>query len=160
MPHTLHTAAFCSCFAMILYQTFMMIPPVRLVIPHSIHVHLIMMAHLPGAVGGSFGLLPASGFDPFFFMHHAQMDRLFDLWLARHSNIWVQPMFETTGSFYSRGGLDTGRDGMLWTGCCNDRCFGFVVSYVRLASNCCTGVWMSCQIVSILYDILSFFTIY
>ena len=43
------------------------------------------------------------GFDPIFFLHHAQVDRLMSLWQAINPEVWVTP------------GSSGGEDGGTWT---------------------------------------------
>ncbi|KAH9856477.1 hypothetical protein C2E23DRAFT_443001 [Lenzites betulinus] len=40
-----------------------------------------------------------AGFDPFFFIHHAQTDRLVSLWAALHPDQWVTASHEPQGSW-------------------------------------------------------------
>ena len=37
-------------------------------------------------------------FDPIFYLHHANVDRLLALWSAIHSNIWVTPGSSVDGT--------------------------------------------------------------
>jgi len=47
----------------------------------EIHVH----------VGGHMGNSAVAGFDPIFFLHHANVDRMLSLWAALNPGIWVTP---------------------------------------------------------------------
>lgn len=45
------------------------------------------------------------GFDPIFWLHHCQVDRLMSLWSAMHPGVWVSEvrgLNKDTGSYYSR----------------------------------------------------------
>jgi tyrosinase len=47
------------------------------------------------ACGGNFGhmaIIAYSSFDPVFFLHHANIDRLFAMWQIVHNESWVEPM--------------------------------------------------------------------
>lgn len=42
------------------------------------------------ATSGSFDLTPfGTGFDPIFYLHHCQVDRLLSVWSAAHPGVWV-----------------------------------------------------------------------
>ncbi|PQE14942.1 hypothetical protein CJF32_00002481 [Rutstroemia sp. NJR-2017a WRK4] len=70
--------------------------------PHgSVHV----------AIGGQYGhmsQLSYSAFDPIFWLHHANVDRLFAMWQAIYPNVYLQPALEQVGTFtISQGAIDT-----------------------------------------------------
>lgn len=47
------------------------------------------------ASGGNFGhmaVIAYSSFDPVFFLHHTNVDRLFAMWQVIHNNSWLEPM--------------------------------------------------------------------
>ncbi|OQO13244.1 hypothetical protein B0A48_01472 [Cryoendolithus antarcticus] len=48
--------------------------------------------------GGQMGIVPQAAFDPFFWIHHAQVDHVFALWQAAHPDVWVQPWSEIGSS--------------------------------------------------------------
>ncbi|KAH6674977.1 hypothetical protein B0J14DRAFT_25463 [Halenospora varia] len=52
-------------------------------------------------VGGNGHMSPASfaGFDPVFFLHHANVDRLMDMWQAIYPNAWIQPSTTQGGTW-------------------------------------------------------------
>ncbi|KAH9856478.1 Di-copper centre-containing protein [Lenzites betulinus] len=68
-----------------------------------------------------------AAFDPFFWLHHAQTDRLLALWAALHPDVWVTPSREPEGTWTipTRGPIDEttsltpfycgGADGQFWT---------------------------------------------
>ncbi|KAF4628454.1 hypothetical protein G7Y89_g9698 [Cudoniella acicularis] len=60
--------------------------------PHG-SVHLM--------VGGNGHMSPATfaGFDPVFFLHHANVDRLWDMWQAVYPNSWIQPSISQGGTW-------------------------------------------------------------
>lgn len=49
----------------------------------------------PGVVSATMTQLPGSPNDPVFFLHHAQVDRLWALWQAHHSQVGYQPVAES-----------------------------------------------------------------
>jgi len=42
-----------------------------------------------GTIGGQMGDPAVAGFDPIFFLHHCNVDRLLSLWAAIHPGVWV-----------------------------------------------------------------------
>jgi len=54
-----------------------------------------------GNVGGQghMGDLSVAGFDPIFFLHHANVDRMISLWAALNPGVWVTPGNSEDGSF-------------------------------------------------------------
>ncbi|ESZ89927.1 hypothetical protein SBOR_9689 [Sclerotinia borealis F-4128] len=63
------------------------------------------------AVGGSHGhmsQLSYAGFDPVFWLHHANVDRLFAMWQAVHPDAWMLPESDQIGTFtIAPGATDT-----------------------------------------------------
>jgi hypothetical protein len=45
-----------------------------------------------GSIGGWMGDVATAGFDPVFWVHHANIDRLFNLWLASGQRFWSRTM--------------------------------------------------------------------
>lgn len=43
-----------------------------------------------GYVGGNMGQVPLAAFDPVFWLHHANVDRILVLWQERFPDVWVQ----------------------------------------------------------------------
>ncbi|OJT02364.1 Tyrosinase [Trametes pubescens] len=57
--------------------------------------------------GGGRGHLsspPVAAFDPFFFIHHSQTDRLLALWMAMHPDAWVTASKENKGTWTIQAG--------------------------------------------------------
>ncbi|KAH9989732.1 tyrosinase [Russula compacta] len=52
-----------------------------------------------GWVGGHMGDVPVAGFDPIFYLHHANVDRLLSLWRAVHPEVWVSEGPSGAGTF-------------------------------------------------------------
>jgi tyrosinase len=50
-------------------------------------------------VSGHMGQVPFSAFDPLFFLHHANIDRLFAVWSAINPNSYVLPQTNEEGTF-------------------------------------------------------------
>ncbi|PPQ98988.1 hypothetical protein CVT26_014415 [Gymnopilus dilepis] len=44
-----------------------------------------------GGTGGHMSLVPMAGFDPVFFLHHCNVDRMLSLWSALNPTVWVSP---------------------------------------------------------------------
>ncbi|KAI0352102.1 Di-copper centre-containing protein [Trametes cingulata] len=58
--------------------------------------------HLSVGGGQQKGHMSAAGvaaFDPFFWLHHSQTDRLMSLWVALHPDVWVSPSKEVEGTW-------------------------------------------------------------
>jgi tyrosinase len=54
------------------------------------------------AIGGQYGhmsQLSYSAFDPMFWLHHANVDRLFAMWQAIYPDVYLQPETEEVGTF-------------------------------------------------------------
>lgn len=57
---------------------------------------------------GHMTIIPISAFDPAFWLHHANVDRLVALWQALHPDEYVQPTLNEGGTYYLPGGsIDT-----------------------------------------------------
>ncbi|GAO18831.1 uncharacterized protein UV8b_03271 [Ustilaginoidea virens] len=48
--------------------------------------------HFFGGSGGHMGFVPVSAFDPLFFLHHANVDRMVAMWQILNGAAWMQPM--------------------------------------------------------------------
>lgn len=46
----------------------------------------------------------STAFDPFFFIHHSQTDRLLSLWMAMHPDAWVTASKENKGTWTIKAG--------------------------------------------------------
>ncbi|KAI9812447.1 MAG: hypothetical protein M1827_004678 [Pycnora praestabilis] len=59
-----------------------------------------------GLVGGNghMGWIPYAGFDPIFFLHHANVDRLFAIWQAIYPDSYVTPQVDYGGTFTINSG--------------------------------------------------------
>ncbi|KAK8066160.1 hypothetical protein PG997_012907 [Apiospora hydei] len=60
-----------------------------------------------GGSGGHMSYLDYAGFDPIFFLHHTNVDRLVAIWQAIHPNSWVINQLDTFGTFSIPAGLQT-----------------------------------------------------
>jgi len=55
-----------------------------------------------------------AGFDPIFWMHHAQVDRLLAMWQVLNQNSYIVPTVNAFGSYYeSVGTVDSGNTGKI-----------------------------------------------
>ncbi|RIA78882.1 hypothetical protein C1645_795240, partial [Glomus cerebriforme] len=52
-----------------------------------------------GGTGGHMSYPDVAGFDPIFFLHHANVDRLFAIWQACHPDVWIIGNNYTKGTF-------------------------------------------------------------
>ncbi|KAL8771913.1 MAG: hypothetical protein Q9209_002851 [Squamulea sp. 1 TL-2023] len=57
--------------------------------------------------GGHMAIIDYAGFDPAFWLHHAQIDRLFAIWQALHSDNYVEASKEPIGSATIPQGVQT-----------------------------------------------------
>lgn len=65
-----------------------------------------------GAVGGQMRSVPTAGFDPIFYLHHANVDRIWATWQSTHSealssqesNLALVPFTHAIGTHYKTGG--------------------------------------------------------
>lgn len=58
-------------------------------------------------IGGAIGSMTSPGFaafDPIFWLHHAQIDRIFALWQALNPSNYIVPQSNTVGSYYEAVG--------------------------------------------------------
>lgn len=56
-----------------------------------------------------------AGFDPIFWLHHANVDRIFALWQALYPDSYITPTVNAYGSYYEPvGTVDSGTTG--WCG--------------------------------------------
>jgi len=69
---------------------------------------------------GHMGSPDFAGFDPAFWLHHAQVDRLTALWQAINPGVWVTPGSTPTGTFMSDIGSLEQADSALWPFHVND----------------------------------------
>ncbi|KAL8958388.1 MAG: hypothetical protein Q9193_004543 [Seirophora villosa] len=82
--------------------------------------------HMMVGNGGHMSNIPYSSFDPIFWLHHANVDRLFALWQAIYPNATVTPQVNAAGSFTEDPGttedintplspFHSDNSGRLWT---------------------------------------------
>ncbi|KAK1752501.1 hypothetical protein QBC47DRAFT_59111 [Echria macrotheca] len=80
----------------------------------------------PNVQGGHMSYIPYSAFDPIFFLHHANVDRIFAIWQTLNPKSWVLPQAAVLSSYTtSRGEIQNsttaltpfyaGSDGTFWT---------------------------------------------
>jgi tyrosinase len=55
--------------------------------------------HVNVGGGGHMSNAGVAGFDPIFFLHHANIDRMLSLWRALHPNVWVTPGSSVGGTW-------------------------------------------------------------
>lgn len=48
--------------------------------------------------------MPRTGFDPIFYLHHAQVDRLLSLWSAINPDVWVSKATQRRRTFTTAAG--------------------------------------------------------
>jgi len=53
------------------------------------------------SVGGDMGYLWIAAMDPIFFLHHANVDRLYAMWQAIYPDAWIQNQQNNVGTFYT-----------------------------------------------------------
>ena len=56
--------------------------------------------------GGHMGQVPYAGFDPIFWLHHANVDRLFAIWQAIYPNSYTIPEVNTGGTYTTKPGTN------------------------------------------------------
>lgn len=61
-------------------------------------------ATAPNPQGGHMAFIPYSAFDPLFFLHHCNVDRIFALWQSIYTNTWVTPQPAVLASYTTRRG--------------------------------------------------------
>lgn len=97
-----------------------------------------------GLIGGWMGLIAYSSFDPIFFLHHANVDRLFAIWQAINPNSYVGSQTNQAGTFTIAPGTvenantgltpfhsDAGSSLFTSTNVRSTRSFGYTVPEVR-----------------------------
>ncbi|KAK5657068.1 hypothetical protein OQA88_3595 [Cercophora sp. LCS_1] len=102
----------------------------------------------PNAQGGHMSYIPYSAFDPIFFLHHTNVDRIFAIWQAINPNSWVQPQSAALPSYTTSKGqvqdsataltpFFAGDDGIFWTSDSvrDHRIFGYTYSEVQASLN-------------------------
>lgn len=65
-----------------------------------------------GGDDGHMTIVPFSGFDPLFFLHHCMVDRLYALWQALNPDAWIDPQVARINSYTTSVGdvLDSSSD--------------------------------------------------
>lgn len=59
-----------------------------------------------------------AGFDPIFWLHHANVDRLVAMWQALNPDSFIVPTVNAYGSYYEPvGSVDSGMTGQCYTWC-------------------------------------------
>jgi len=58
----------------------------------------------PNGQGGHMSYIPYSAFDPIFFLHHTNVDRIFAMWQALYPQSWVQPQTAALSSYTTSSG--------------------------------------------------------
>ena len=80
----------------------------------------------PNPQGGHMSYIPYSAFDPIFFLHHANVDRIFAMWQVLFSDSWVNPQPAALPSYTTSAGqiqdsttaltpFFASEDGTFWT---------------------------------------------
>lgn len=59
---------------------------------------------LAGGTKGHMAVVPFSGFDPLFYLHHAMVDRILTIWQALYPDSWVTPEVARSATFTSSVG--------------------------------------------------------
>lgn len=84
------------------------------------------LVHTYIGLGGHMAYIPLSSFDPLFFLHHANVDRLVAIWQVLNNDSWISPMRAEEPTFAApRGTLQDGStplypfaaddNGKMWT---------------------------------------------
>ncbi|KAB5551230.1 hypothetical protein GE09DRAFT_1223030 [Coniochaeta sp. 2T2.1] len=60
--------------------------------------------NIAGGVEGHMAYIPFSAFDPIFFLHHANVDRLFAMWQALFPSSWITPSKAISASYTTKAG--------------------------------------------------------
>ncbi|TLD26588.1 hypothetical protein PspLS_04810 [Pyricularia sp. CBS 133598] len=60
--------------------------------------------HSIAGLGGHMTYIPFSSFDPIFWLHHANLDRLFALWQVVHPDVWIEPQPASMASYTTSAG--------------------------------------------------------
>lgn len=60
--------------------------------------------NIAGGGTGHMAYIPFSAFDPVFFLHHANVDRLFAMWQALYPNSWISPSPAIVNSYTASAG--------------------------------------------------------
>lgn len=102
----------------------------------------------PNTQGGHMSYIPYSAFDPIFFLHHTNVDRIFTIWQALNPRSWVQPQPAALPSYTtSKGQIQNsataltpffaGDDGTFWTSDTirDHRIFGYTYPEVQQSTN-------------------------
>ncbi len=88
--------------------------------PHS-------TVHTPG-VGGDMQAVPTAALDPIFYLHHAQIDRLWGVWLAQgggRANPTDSPWLTTVFQFYNESGAVVNMTGAQIINTANQLCYQY-----------------------------------
>ncbi|KAK0632863.1 hypothetical protein B0T14DRAFT_560507 [Immersiella caudata] len=102
----------------------------------------------PNVQGGHMSYIPYSAFDPIFFLHHTNVDRIFAMWQASNPQSWVQPQPAALSSYTtSRGQIQDSAtaltpffasdDGSFWTsdGVRDHTIFGYTYADLGIGPN-------------------------
>lgn len=60
--------------------------------------------HSLGGLGGHMTYIPFSSFDPLFWLHHTNLDRLFAMWQTIHPDSWITPQPARVASYTTLAG--------------------------------------------------------
>jgi tyrosinase len=60
--------------------------------------------NIAGGGSGHMAYIPFSAFDPIFFLHHANVDRIFAMWQALYPNSWITPSPAVQASYTTSAG--------------------------------------------------------
>ncbi|TLD13239.1 uncharacterized protein PgNI_03926 [Pyricularia grisea] len=60
--------------------------------------------HSIAGLGGHMTYIPFSSFDPIFWLHHTNLDRLFALWQVVHPDVWIEPQPASMASYTTSAG--------------------------------------------------------
>jgi len=88
--------------------------------PHNV-------VHTPG-VGGNMAGVPTAALDPIFYLHHAQIDRLWGVWLAQgggRANPTDSPWLNTVWQFYNESGAVVNMTGAQIVNTANQLCYQY-----------------------------------
>ncbi|KAF2642758.1 Di-copper centre-containing protein [Massarina eburnea CBS 473.64] len=95
---------------------------------------------------GNMGIVEVSSFDPVFWFHHCNMDRIMAIYQARYPDTWVEDATQAAGTYTMAQGSTQGPDsaltpfhmnakGDMWTSSISRNWTSFGYTYPELASN-------------------------
>lgn len=69
--------------------------------------------HTAFGIGSNMGIVEASAFDPIFWFHHCNMDRIVAMYQSRYPDTWIEDAPQAMGTFYVKQNSTIGADAPL-----------------------------------------------